>query len=108
GDGGAGLWMERPRQAGPWRQVGLVDADALRDGEWRSRIARWHFEQIVADTEEELELRREPEVVLSKEAPVSLVVGQRPIANVLVEPGIAEAVGAVLRRQIRRDIGKGI
>src|SRR5439155_11878345 len=90
-DDGPRFWIQRPRHAGPWRHVALVAAQALRDGEWRSRIARWHFEQIVADTKEELELRREPEVVLSKEAPVSLVVRQRPIANVLVEPGITEA-----------------
>ena len=99
---------ERPRQPQARPPVVLVDLEIARGGERRGRVRVGHVEHVVADAVQQLDVGRQPPVVLDEEAVEVGAVLEIRVAEELRERRVRERVGAVAGGQVIRDAGERV
>ena len=104
----AAIVAERPHQAEARRPVVLVDTEVTRGRERRIGAGVRHVIQVIPETVENLDVGRQPPVVLHEEAVDVRAVFEIGLAEVLREGRVAEAIGAVDRRLIRGHVREGV
>ena len=102
------LLVEHPREARPRGEVVLVLLEALREGVGPVRPRVGDAEKVVAHAVEQLEGGADAEVVLDEEPEEAGVVGDRGVAQVLLEAQIAEPVRPVLGCQVGGDVAERV
>jgi hypothetical protein len=107
-DDGAGGGIDRPRQPRARAEVVLVDGEVLRVPVGRERTRRRHVEHVVADPVQHLQPGGHLPVVLDEQPVEGRLVIRVPVAEQLLQAGIAERVLPAPGRQVARGIRKRV